>query len=136
MPCLRAAFAACLAVASSPVLAQDMIGSFKGTEKLVVSNCGPHDGASTNDWWATHSDLKGTTYAIKGGTSNTSFAGQGELSGNGASTKVSGVDKQGSAWTATATTLVEGDKFSAKSSGRVTGTSCTFKSEIEAVRTP
>lgn len=134
MSCSRIAFVACLALSSTTVLAQDMMGRFKGTEKLVVSNCGQYDGTSTNDWWATHSDLKGSSYAIKGGTSNGNFSGQGELRDSGSATKVSGVDKFGSAWTATSTTTLDGDKFSVKTSGRVTGTSCTFTSDVQAVR--
>ncbi|MBA3599076.1 MAG: hypothetical protein H0W40_17130 [Methylibium sp.] len=130
----RATLAAGLLLAANAGFAQGIVGNFKGTEKLVVSNCGSYNGTSTNAWWANHSDLDGASYTIKSGTSGSSFSGSAELNGNTSTGKVSGVDKQGNAWTATTVTTLDGDKLSGKSAGSAAGTPCTFTNQFEAAR--
>lgn len=130
----RIAVAALLASGSAGVLGQDFIGSFKGTEKVVVSNCGSYDGTKTGPWEVTHSALDGTSYAIKGTATNSSFTGTGKFDGNASTAATNGIDKQGSRWTAKTKSSLDGDKLFGSSTGQVNGTACTFTVESEAMR--
>lgn len=76
----------------------DFIGSFEGTEKSTLTNCGTYDGTTKGSWLVTHSNLKGVSYVGKGSNKDGDFTATGEISGATATGTTKGVNKWGLEW--------------------------------------
>lgn len=124
-------------IAGLPLAAQAVQGSFSGNEKVTVTNCGSHNGVLTGAWSVTNSAVENGRYTLQGRTARGRFTGSGMVDGaTSATQQVNGSDDNGSAWTASGSSALDGDRLRVTVNGTVNGTSCRFTSEIEAQRDP
>jgi hypothetical protein len=133
-PRLALLFSAALA-GLSPA-AQAVQGNFSGSEKVTVTNCGTHNGVLTGAWSVTNSEVENGRYTLQGRTTRGRFTGSGTVDGATATQQVNGSDDNGSAWIASGSSVLDGDRLRVTVNGTVKGTSCRFTSEIEAQRDP
>ena len=113
--------------------AEDFIGTFKGTEKSTLTNCGAYNGVTTGSWSVKHSDLKGNQFVGVGSNKDGDFTVTGEAAENAAFGVVKGVNKYGLAWKAEFKSSLEGNKYRSTTIGSVSS-GCKFTSEIEATK--
>lgn len=134
MKCINTMFISIAIISTNAYAApEDFIGSFKGTEKTTLTNCGAYNGTSTGAWFANHSDLKDNKYIGTGGNKDGDFTIAAEAADNTASGTVKGVNKYGLAWKGEFKAIIEGNKYKSTSSGSVSS-GCKFTSEIEAAK--
>ena len=112
---------------------EDFIGTFKGTEKNTLANCGAYNGITTGSWSVKHSDLKGNQFVGVGSNKDGDFTVTGVASDTAASGIVKGVNKYGLAWKAEFKATLEGNKYKSTTMGSVSS-GCKFTSEIEATK--
>ena len=112
---------------------EDFIGTFKGTEKSTLTNCGAYNGITTGSWSVKHSDLKDNQFVGAGSNKDGDFTVTGEASDTAASGIVKGVNKYGLAWKAEFKATLEGNKYKSITMGSVSS-GCKFTSEIEATK--
>lgn len=112
---------------------EDFIGTFKGTEKSTLSNCGAYNGTTTGSWSVKHSDLKDNKFIGTGSNKDGDFTVTGEASDTTVSGIVKGVNKYGLAWKADFKATIEGNKYTSTTTGSVSS-GCKFTSEIEATK--
>lgn len=123
-----------LFAAAAQAAPQDFMGSFQGNEKSTVTNCGSYNGTTTGPWSVTNSDLSGSSFVGKGHDPNGQFTAKGKVSGSTASGTLKGVNKWGQAWSGQFTATLDGDKYSANTSGSVPSTRCKFSTVVKAAR--
>ena len=109
------------------------IGTFKGTEKSTLTNCGAYNGITTGSWSVKHSDLKDNQFVGAGSNKDGDFTVTGEAFDAVASGIVKGVNKYGLAWKAEFKATLEGNKYKSTTMGSVSS-GCKFTSEIEATK--
>lgn len=112
---------------------EDILGTFQGTEKRTVTNCGTYNGTTTGSWTVTHSDLQGSTIKASGTNYDGTFTAVLNISGDTISGPAKGVNKWGFAWSGEFDATVDGDNYVATTTG--TGsTGCKFTSDTQATR--
>ena len=112
---------------------EDFIGSFNGTEKSTLTNCGAYNGTTTGAWSVKHSDLNDNKFIGSGSNKDGDFTVAAEAADNTASGAVKGVNKYGLAWKGEFKATIEGNKYNSTSTGSVSS-GCKFTSEIEAAK--
>ncbi|MBC7697136.1 MAG: hypothetical protein H7Z70_02080 [Bacteroidia bacterium] len=112
---------------------EDFIGTFKGTEKSTLTNCGAYNGTSTGSWFVKHSDLKDNQFVGAGSNKDGDFTVTGEASDTTAFGVAKGVNKYGLAWKAEFKATLESNKFTSTTMGSVSS-GCKFTSEVEATK--
>jgi len=123
-----------IVIANAYAAPEDFIGTFKGTEKSTLTNCGAYNGTTTGSWSVKHSDLKGTSFVGTGSNKDGDFEVVGEISDATASGTSKGVNKWHQAWSGEFSATLDGDKYTATTTGSVPATGCKFTSEVEASR--
>ncbi|MBC7944206.1 MAG: hypothetical protein H7X91_02835 [Burkholderiales bacterium] len=126
---------AALLVAATAFAAQDdIIGTFKGSEKLTLTACSnsTYDGISKSTWEATIQDLNGNSYKGKASNANGNFEIDGQITGSETSGTLKGVNKWGQAWTGEFKGTLEDNRYKSKATGSVPASGCQFVSEVEA----
>jgi len=121
-----------IVIANAYAAPEDFIGSFKGTEKSTLTNCGTYDGTTTGSWSVIHSDLNGTSFAGKGSNKDGDFTATGEISGDTATGTTKGVNKWGQAWSGEFKATLDENIYKSTTTGSIPASGCKFVSEVEA----
>lgn len=112
---------------------EDFIGTFKGTEKSTLTNCGAYNGTTTGSWSVKHADLNDNQFVGAGSNKDGDFTVTGEASDTTASGIVKGINKYGLAWKAEFKATLAGNKYTSTTMGSVSS-GCKFTSEVEAMK--
>lgn len=125
-----------LAISVTSVYAapEGFIGTFNGTEKSILTNCGAYNGTTTGSWSIKHSDLKGSAFIGSGSNKDGNFTIVGETSDASAFGTTKGVNKWGLAWSGEFNATIQGSKYIATITGTVPSTGCKFTSEFDATK--
>lgn len=111
----------------------DFIGTFKGIEKITLTNCGAYNGITSGPWSAKHSDLIDNKFIGEGSNKDGEFTVTADASDAAASGTIKGVNKYGLAWKGEFKATINGNKYNSTTSGSVSS-GCKFTSEIEATK--
>ena len=112
---------------------EDFIGTFKGTDKSMLTNCGSYNGTGTSPWTVKYASLKGNQFVGSGSNNDGDFSVTGEASDTTAFGVVKGVNKYGLAWKGEFKASLENNKYTSTTIGSVSS-GCKFTSEVEATK--
>ena len=112
---------------------EDFIGTFKGTDKSTLTNCGGYNGTGTSPWTVKYANLKGNQFVGSGSNNDGDFSVTGEASDTTAFGVVKGVNKYGLAWKGEFKASLENNKYTSTTIGSVSS-GCKFTSEVEATK--
>ena len=120
----------------SVLLANPMVGTFKGTEKSTVTNCNysQYNGTTSGSWEVTNTLIEGDRFKGQGKNVSGSFSAEGSVSGNKATGTTKGTNKWGQAWTGEFAGTIDGDTYTSSGKGNVPASGCDFVVEVKATR--
>ncbi len=114
---------------------EDYLGTFKGSEGVVITcQNSAWNNSENRSWTTTNSDVSGGKLKGETRTGGGRYYGEGTISGNTVTGTFKGKDGHGNACNGTFTDTLDGDQLSATITGSCPSVNCEFKGEVTAKR--